>query len=76
MSTPHIVLYRNNNLTALEPPFGFACTASDGDHAEDQCLEAEPDAEVVWVFVGDDYQAALDDYYGPPEELVDAQRPD
>lgn len=65
--TTHIVLYRNNGLTALESPFGFPCTADNTDHAEEQCLDAEPDAEVVWVFEGDDYQSALDNYYAAEE---------
>lgn len=69
--TTHIVLYRNNSLTLLESPFGFACTADDGDHAEEQCLNAEPDADVVWVFEGDSYQAALDDYYGAEIDVID-----
>jgi len=59
----YLVLYRNNNLGFLEPPFGFRCQAEDTDHAEEQCLDAEPDAELVWVVETDDYQEALEHYY-------------
>jgi hypothetical protein len=58
---PMIVLY-------IEPddPFlvqAFACMADDGDHAEEQCLDAEPDAEVLWVHYGDDALAAMHSYW-------------
>jgi hypothetical protein len=59
----YVVLYRNNGLSLLDAPFGFRCQAENADHAEDQCLDAEPDADIVWVVQTDDYQAALDDYY-------------
>ncbi len=59
----YMVLYRNNLLTELEAPFGFACSADDLEHAEDQCLNAEPDADVVWVIESVSYWDAIDDYY-------------
>lgn len=60
------VLYRNNNIGPLEQPFGFTCEAEDGDHAEEQCLNAEPDADIVWVGRGG-YQASLHQYWNPEE---------
>jgi hypothetical protein len=70
----YCVLYRNNSLSLLEAPFGFLCQADSGDHAEEQCLNAEPDAEIVWVVETNDYQVALNDYWGNtndiPEELT------
>ena len=40
----------------VEPPFihwqGFNCQADDADHAEEQCLNAYPKAEVLWVNKG------------------------
>ena len=60
----YIVLYRNNDIGFLEEPFGFQCYADDTDHAEEQCLNAEPDAEIVWVVEGTkDYSDALYNYY-------------
>lgn len=56
------VLYRNKNLTELESPFGFDCMAQNSDQAEEQCLNNQPDADIVWVTEGD-YEAALDEYY-------------
>ena len=62
----HVVLYRPANAFALDEPQGFQCWAEDGDHAEEQCLDAYPDADVVWVWQGEfgvGMQPALDDYY-------------
>jgi hypothetical protein len=59
-----IVLYRQEEvMTALDAPFGFACWADDADHAEEQCLNAYPDADIVWVWEGSDMIDALDDYW-------------
>lgn len=63
---PFIVLYRNNNIGFLEEPFGFLCHADDPDHAEEQCLNAEPDAEIVWVAQTISMESALKDYYDNP----------
>jgi hypothetical protein len=60
----YIVLYRQEEvMTVLDAPFGFACWADDADHAEEQCLNAYPDADIVWVWEGDSMQDALDDYW-------------
>jgi hypothetical protein len=63
MTDYYIVLYRTKNGAPLDPPFGFGCNADGGDHAEDQCLDVFPDADVVWVVKTTSYQAALDSYY-------------
>ena len=64
----YIVLYRVEALMSpLDEPFGFQCWAEDTDHAEEQCLNADPGGEVVWVWEGPfgvGVQRALDDYYG------------
>jgi len=45
-----LVLYRDEKIMApADPPFGFSCVADDGDHAEEQCLNAYPGVDVVWV---------------------------
>lgn len=50
----YIVLYREESVMCPgDAPFAFACQADDGDHAEDQCLNANPDADIVWVYEGD-----------------------
>ena len=63
----YIVLYRRYDIQSpLENPFGFSCFADDVDHAEEQCLNAYPDADIVWVWTGpqeDAYHAALENYY-------------
>lgn len=59
-----IVLYRIESvMSPLDAPFGFACWADNGGHAEEQCLNAYPDCDVVWVHQGGSYQDALDNYW-------------
>jgi len=59
-----IVLYRQEEvMTPLDAPFGFACSADDADHAEEQCVNAYPDADAVWVGEGEHMKDALDDYW-------------
>lgn len=45
----YIVLYRDDSLKPLDPPLGFKCQADNGDHAEEQCINAYPNCDVVWV---------------------------
>jgi len=59
----YVVLYRTNYSAVTDPPFGFRCEAEDIEHAEEQCLNADPDCDIVWVWEGDSYQDALDDYW-------------
>ena len=60
----YVVLYRiESMMSPFDAPFGFVCQADDGDHAEEQCLNAYPDCGVVWVVEGDDYREALKEYW-------------
>lgn len=59
----YIVLYRDDSLLPADVPLCFSCMAEDGDHAEEQCEDAYPDCDVVWVYEGEDCNAAFDDYY-------------
>ena len=72
----YVVLYRIEQWMApCDPPFGFVCQAEDTDHAEEQCLNAYSDADIVWVFgplaglvkevesEREAYLTALDDYW-------------
>lgn len=63
----YVVLYRIESIMApIDAPFGFQCWAEDVDHAEEQCINAEPDAEIVWVWQGKNgvgMKPALEDYY-------------
>jgi hypothetical protein len=34
-------------------PQAFTCQADDPDHAEEQCLNAYPGVDVVWVHIGE-----------------------
>lgn len=53
-----VVLYRDESLLPLDAPLAFCCRAEDGDHADEQCVDASPGCEVVWSFLGD-----VDDAY-------------
>lgn len=59
----YIVLYRPDFLLPTEAPFGFRCEAEDTEHAEEQCQNAYPDADIVWIAEGDSLQLALEDYW-------------
>lgn len=63
----YVVLYRRNDIQSVgESPFGFQCYAENVDHAEEQCLNADPDADIVWVWQGPEgvgMQPALNNYY-------------
>lgn len=67
----YIVLYREFASAWLHfatPPLGFRCQADDADHAEEQCENAYPGCDVLWVVEGDSLEAALADYYGGMED--------
>lgn len=55
----HIVLYRDDSLEPCEAPFAFVCEAEGTDHAEEQCENAYPGADIVWVYEG----ACIEDAY-------------
>lgn len=70
-----VVLYRIESImTALDQPLGFTCWAENTEHAEEQCLNAYPDADIVWVWAGpeqDAYLAALENYYDLAPDTLD-----
>lgn len=59
----YIVLFYENGRILGVNPSGFHCEAENYDHAEEQCENANPDGDVVWIYDGEDLQDALDDYY-------------
>lgn len=60
----YIVLYRIESImTPLDSPFSFSCMADNTDHAEEQCINAYPDGDIVWVYAGNDTNDAYEDYY-------------
>lgn len=64
----YIVLYRREDIMApADPPFAFKCMAEDTEHAEEQLLNAEPDADIVWVVATDSVDAAYSNYWGNDE---------
>ena len=60
----YTVLYRIESvMSPIDAPFGFICDAENTDHAEEQCLNAYPDCDVMWVANGNSYNAALDIFW-------------
>jgi len=56
----YIVLYRIESIMSpLDDPFGFRCMADNMEHAEEQCLDAEPECDIVGVIQTDEYKKAL-----------------
>lgn len=45
---PYHVIYREANWGPLDADI-FTCQAEDMEHAEEQCENAYPDAEILWV---------------------------
>lgn len=70
----YIVLYRIESIMSpMDSPFGFPCWADDSDHAEEQCSNAYPDSNVVWVYQGDPelgMMPALQDYWNNGSEFI------
>lgn len=60
----YIVLYRDHTLGAGDAPLAFRCQADDSDHADEQCADAYPMCEILWVVDTDDVDEALADYWG------------
>ena len=54
-----VVLYRLDNLSILDEPLCFICSAENMDHAEEQCENAYPRCEIVWVVEGNNTEVAL-----------------
>ena len=73
-----VVLYRTAEMMPIEAPMCFQCWAEDSDHAEEQCCNAYPECDVLWVWQGEDgvgVQAAFDDYWNDlqmvkPDQIV------
>lgn len=61
---PFTVLYRDESLLPADAPLAFICKADDGDHAQEQCENAYPGCDVVWVVETECVDSAYCDYYG------------
>ncbi len=50
----YVVLYRDEKIMSpTDNPFGFQCWAENEDHATEQCLDANPETDVVFVWCGE-----------------------
>lgn len=59
----YIVLYREPYQNPIEKPHGFQCMADNSDRAEEHCVNAYPDADVVWVSLAADMDSAVLEYW-------------
>lgn len=59
----YTVLYFDPDMSVLDAPLGFTCMANNVDHAEEQCENAYPQAEIVWVSTENSLEKALDEYW-------------
>jgi hypothetical protein len=63
MLTTHIVLYRDSTLKSNDTPYIFRCEADDENHAKEQCLNAEPECNIVFVKKTKHATSAYDSFY-------------
>lgn len=59
----YVVLYYGATAQPPGPPFAFCCQATDGDHAEEQCDNANHGCDVVWVVAAAKTADAYADYW-------------
>jgi hypothetical protein len=51
-------------------PLAFTCQAENTDHAEEQCENANPDCDIVWVVETNKINIAFDEYYDVGVDIV------
>lgn len=68
--TTYIVLFIEPDALPADPPQGFKCQAEDSDHAEEQCLNAYPNASIAWVHEGASAVEAYQEYWGHHPEVA------
>jgi len=71
MLKDYVVLYQWNGSYI---PLVFICQAEDADHAEEQCLDAYPDADVVWIEPGTNVGEAFVSYWEESGDPLTNQR--
>jgi hypothetical protein len=64
--TNYIIIYRDAGVHPLSAPLAFACQADDMDHAEEQCLNAYPGADILWWHEGHSFEEAMAEYFDNP----------
>lgn len=65
----YFVLYRIESIMCpADAPFAFQCFADAADHADEQCINAYPDADIVWISDSDSVMGAYAEYWSLTEE--------
>lgn len=63
MLQDYVVLYRDDTLLPADAPLAFKCSADDTEHAEEQCTDAYPGCDIVWVVDTGNIDIAYQDYW-------------
>ena len=58
----YVVLFRSEDQPPADPPLAFQCFADNMEHAEEQCENAYPGCDILWVWAGD-YGVGTDPAY-------------
>ena len=61
-----VVLFRESFMDETKDPLAFQCWGDDIEHAEEQCMNAYPDCEIIWTWQGSHgvgIQPALNEWY-------------
>ena len=59
----YFVLYEYPDTMIGHDPLAMRFMAEDSEHAEEQALDAEPTANILWVSTAETFDKALTDYY-------------
>lgn len=59
----YVILYRDATVLPADAPLAFTCAADDVEHAQEQLLDSEPGADIVWLAETFDIETAYSDYW-------------
>lgn len=66
----YMVLYKTRDHSPFDKPLGFACSADDYDHAEEQCQDANKPCTVIHISEKETVDAAYEEWLFVDEELL------
>jgi hypothetical protein len=71
--TMYTVLYYEEHHDREANPLAFVCAADDEEHAEEQCLDAYPGCDTVYVVESEDQEEILAQYWDEGEDVLDEE---
>lgn len=57
------VIYQEHEASLFSAPLCFVCDADDADHAQEQCENAYPQCDILWIVDTADIEEAFRRYY-------------